>query len=98
MRAIVFLLPLVLVAGLLWLGAYLGARRASGPKLRRPERIELEAKRALVDDLQRLAYDHLELLAAEAAEGVGSPSSANLARIITDEIRTHENRLRRELS
>lgn len=76
------LVGLLLVGGLVWLFVRVVTQSNTAP-LDRRERAELEALRALVDDLRETAWEHREL---------DSP----LATIIIDKIRGHERR-RREL-
>jgi hypothetical protein len=78
------ILAVLLLGAIIWLVLYLvllGSGRGSA--LDRRERRELDALRALVDDLKETAWDHREL---------DSP----LSTIVIDKIREHERR-RREL-
>jgi hypothetical protein len=77
------LVGLLVVLGLCWLVFHLVTRSGTSSALDRRERSELEALRALVDDLKETAWDHREL---------DSP----LATIVIDMIRSYE-RHRREL-
>ena len=72
------LVGLLLVGGLVWLFVRVVTQSNTAP-LDRRERAELEALRALVDDLRETAWEHREL---------DSP----LATIIIDKIRGHERR------
>jgi hypothetical protein len=71
------LVGLLLVVGMVWLVVHLVGQTTAAPTLDRRERAELEALRALVDDLKETAWEHREL---------DSP----LATIVIDQIRTYE--------
>jgi hypothetical protein len=72
-------LGLLLVGAMVWLVVHLVNTTTEARPLDRHERAELDALRALVDDLKETAWDHREL---------DSP----LATIVIDKIRTYERR------
>jgi hypothetical protein len=73
------LFGLVVVGVLVWLVVHLVNQSSSVQPLARRERAELDALRALVDDLKETAWEHRELDSA-------------LATIMIDKIRAHERR------
>lgn len=77
------LLIIIVIAVVVVLGATLGTYLRTAQADRRLQR-RIDELEGLVDTLREISYTHREL-------------DSNLASIITDEIRTFENRQRKEL-